>query len=278
MDEIKTYSEFVSHFTLRDKLRKQARKALIAALSAGYSIRSSNNWIRLIFYHHVFDDERKDFERQLQYLKNYGEFITMDQVCDLVEGEASLNGRYFSLSFDDGFYNTYTNMMPVTSDLGIPVIIYIPTNFMDGDRATEYSTGKMREFTFNESIRMKFLHWDDCREMLRHNITFGSHTAGHMLLSKLSDHEIEDELTSSKKAIEEKLGIQCHHFACPSGRIGIDFDPDITARIAERAGYRSVVTVKRGKVIKGENLYLLPREHLVPGWENFQVRYFIGKG
>lgn len=277
MNEIKTYSEFISHFTFRDKLRKQARKTLIAALSVRHRIQATSNWIRLIFYHHVFDDERKGFERQLKYLKNFGEFISLDQVCNLVEGTEHIDGRYFSLSFDDGFYNTYTNMMPITANLGIPVIIYLPTNFIDSVESLDYPTGQMREFSSNDSIRMTFLNWDNCKEMLHNNITFGSHTAGHMLLSKLSEIEIERELTVSKKLIEEKLQTPCDHFACPSGRIGIDFDPEITSEIAQKVGFKSVVSVERGKVVKGDNLYLLPREHLVPGWENFQLKYFIGK-
>ncbi len=254
-----------------------ARKMVIAAQSYKYNITASSNWIRMIIYHHVFDDERKDFTRQIKYLKNFGEFISLDQLCELVDGENKIDGRYFCMSFDDGIQNTHSNMMDITESHDIPVIIYLPTNYIGKKHFTDEDTLKISKTLKKNPRRLKYLSWSECIEMLDHQVTFGSHTTSHTILSTLNEDDIESELIISKQTIEEKLGIPCIHFAVPNGIIGKHFDPELTKKIAIKLGYKTLASSNRGKIQKGDDLYLLNREHLLAGWENFQIKYFFGK-
>lgn len=277
MNEIHTYSEFSRNISLKSKLRIRARDLAVAVQSIGSSINSTTNWIRMIYYHHVFDDERLDFERQLQYLKKFGEFISIDQVLDMVSGRTPIEGRYFCITFDDGFYNTYSNMMDITARLKIPVIIYLPTDYIDTDPSEiDYKLVYDRMAPGNTKL-LRFLTWQQCREMLSNDITFGSHTTGHPLLSSLDRKGVKHELQESKRIIEKEVGAPCIHFACPRGRIGRDFNPEITRELAIESGYLSVVTTHRGIIQKGADPYLLNREHLLAGWRNYQSRFFFGK-
>jgi len=277
MKEIKSYYEFNQDQRLSSRLRMYIRNMSIATFSLKRNIASTNNWIKLPYYHHVFDDEKSHFERQLKYLKNFGDFISMDDVCKLVNDEAPISGRYFCLSFDDGFHNCYTNMMEITSNLEIPVIIYLPTNFIGLNASNPNDIEKINQFYPENAKLISFLSWENCLEMLNNNITFGSHTCSHANLSKISITDIENELSLSKQIIQEKLNINCNHFACPWGRENIDFDPKITTEIAKKIGYKSFATTNRGKTQKGDNLFVLRRDHLIAGWENFQLKYFFGK-
>lgn len=277
MKEINTYAEFIRNYPLKSKIRLKARDINIGIRSLGSHIDKSSNWVRTITYHHVFDDERKDFERQLMYMKNFGEFISMDQVYAMVQGQSKIDGRYFCITFDDGFHNTYSNMLEITSRLKVPVIIYLPTDYIGSDPG-ELDYGVIYErFAPRNTKLLRFLNWDQCREMLDHMVTFGSHTKAHPLLSSLNESEIEFELTESKRIIEEKLGADCFHFAIPRGRTDRDFDPDITRKLAIKNGYRTVVTTIRGTIRKGDDPYLLNREHLIAGWGNYQIKFFFGK-
>lgn len=277
MNEIKTYKDFNSNESLKTKGRNFVRKTAIAAISLKYSISKTNHWIKLPYYHHVFDDEKKNFERQLKYLKNFGEFISIDQVCDLVNGKEQINGRYFCISFDDGYYNCYSNMLEITANLNIPVIIYLPTDCIGLSVNNEKDIEKIRKFHPNNPKLLSFLSWVNCQEMLSHKISFGSHTCSHANLSKINVNEIELELKKSKQTIEEKLKINCEHFACPWGRTNIDFNPEISTEIAKNIGYKTFATTNRGKMQKGDDLYLLKRDHVIANWENFQLKYFFGK-
>jgi len=277
MQEITTYKDFTHGEALKSKVRDKLRAFTIAALSLNKDIATSSNWIKLPYYHHVFDDERKGFERQLKYLKNFGDFISMDQVCELVQGKQPLEGKFFCVSFDDGYYSCYSNMMEISYSLNVPVIIYLPTDYIGLDVNNSYDQQKMIKNLPNNPKLLTFLSWKNCQEMMKYKVTFGSHTCSHANLSKLDSTAIELELKRSKEIIEKNLNTECFHFACPWGRKGIDFHPEITTQISKNIGYKTFATTNRGKMEKGDDLYTLRRDHLLANWDNFQLKYFFGK-
>jgi peptidoglycan/xylan/chitin deacetylase (PgdA/CDA1 family) len=111
--------------------------------------------------------------------------------------------------------------------------------------------------------------------MLSHKICFGSHTKTHARLADLSNTNLEEELRVSKDIMETKLGVDVVHFACPWGRTGIDYIPDIVLPVVKQIGYRSFSTTIRGSnKFKGDQ-YHLKRDHLLARWSNYQLRYFL---
>lgn len=277
MKYITTYKDYALAPTLKARVRSASRKLAIYGLSKFKAIDKTTNWIRLPYYHHVFDDEIKGFERQLKYLKNFGDFISIDQVCEMVEAGQPISGRYFCVSFDDGYRCCYTNMMEITAGLSIPVIIYLPTDYTGMNENNEEDVVKIKQnYPENPGLEL-FLSWEQCREMLQHQVSFGSHTKSHANLMRLSDEEIERELGASKEIIETELKVPCVHFACPWGQVGVNFDPAITKPIAQQLGYKSFSTTQRGKMQQGDDLFLLKRDHLLAGWGNYQLDYFFSK-
>lgn len=277
MEEIKTYADFVSNVSTKHKIRTLARDFTVAAKSVSSKIPVTNSWIRLVYYHHVFDDERKGFEKQIKYMKNYGEFISLDQVVQLINGEEKLSGRYFSMSFDDGIQNNYTNMMPITDAHDVPVIIYLPTDYIGRQDYTSEEKRRIGLKLPENPKQLSYLSWDQCIEMLDHKVTFGSHTASHRKLSTLDAEQIKFELESSKKIIEDNLKQTCEHFAPPNGNINVDFDPEISEKIAREAGYKTLVSATRGITRQTSNLFCLRREHLIGAWGNYQLKYFLSR-
>jgi peptidoglycan/xylan/chitin deacetylase (PgdA/CDA1 family) len=277
MEEIITYKDFLKKEPFALKFRNQVRNAMILGLSLKNNIKSSDNWVRFPYYHHVFDDEKKGFHRQLKYLMKFGDFIDMESACKMISGNEPINGRYFCVSFDDGFENCFTNMMDITVGLDIPVIIYLPTNYIGLN--IQEKEGWLNTINFYpESPKLvPFLNWEECKKMLLNKITFGSHTVSHMNLVELNEAGIENELKNSKLAIEQNLGVPCNHFACPWGKPGINFFPATTLPIAKKLGYTSFATTIRGKMQKHDDLYMLKRDHVIAGWENFQLKYFFGQ-
>lgn len=276
MQVVSTYKDFTDGESIKNQARELLRRATIAGLSIRKSI-NGTNWIKLPYYHHVFDDERGSFERQLKYLKNFGEFVSMDSVWEMVTGKLPINGRYFCVSFDDGFYNCYKNMMPITAALDIPVMIYLPTSYINLDVNNAADAERIKNFYPEKPMLVPFLNWEQCREMMKHKVSFGSHTVSHANLMTLSPQEIEKELRESKATIEHNLNTACEHFACPWGRAGLDFDPAITTAIASKLGYKSFATTNRGTMLRNDDMYQLKRDHIVPSWENFQLKYFFGQ-
>jgi peptidoglycan/xylan/chitin deacetylase (PgdA/CDA1 family) len=89
-----------------------------------------------------------------------------------------------------------------------------------------------------------FLSWREVREMQSAGlVSFGSHTAGHQILTTLSGEEIERELVESKNALirEGVADPSCMPFCYPNG----DYDDKILSMVA-KAGYHLAVTTERG--------------------------------
>src|SRR5438309_164771 len=70
-------------------------------------------WIQVAFYHWVLDDQREVFRRQLESLRKYGDFISLDDAVELLRSGNRIGGRYFAITFDDGFKNCLANAVPV---------------------------------------------------------------------------------------------------------------------------------------------------------------------
>ena len=277
MEEVVTYKNFRTN-TLGEICRSAIRNMAIAALAMKQNTAHLNNNIQFPYYHHVFKDEIKGFERQIKYFKNCGDFISIDEVLQIVESKSKISGKYFCMSFDDGFYNCYSNMMPIVVKYNVPVIIYLPTKYVGLKLNNGEEANEILNFHPNNPKAISFLDWDNCIEMQKEKIiSFGSHTCGHKNLSKLTKQEIEFELQMSKQIIEEKLGNNCIHFACPWGRLGVDFDENITTALAQKIGYKTFTTTNRGTTDADSNLYTLKRDHLLANWSNYQLKYFFGK-
>jgi peptidoglycan/xylan/chitin deacetylase (PgdA/CDA1 family) len=103
------------------------------------------------------------------------------------------------------------------------------------------------------------LTWDMLSTMVRAGIVIGSHTRTHPVLTNEDPAHVLDELTSSRDAIQQRLGGIVHHFAYPDGA----FDAAVVAAVAA-AGYQSAYTCCRHRDAAHAPL-TMPRRVL---WEN----------
>ena len=187
-----------------------------------------------------------------------------------------MNGKYFCVSFDDGYQCLYDNMMPISAALDIPVIIYLPTDYIGLKPEKEADLKMIKDNLPQNPKLLSFLDWEGCNNMTAHKISFGSHTKSHTNLWDLDALRLREELHSSKKIIEDRLQKECLDFACPWGIIGKNFNPAITAPVAKELGYRSFASTNRGRNNSASDLFQIKRDHLLANWSNGQLKYFFG--
>ena len=268
---IKTYREFVMDETIYISTRTILRNGLIGLLS--YKRTPNKPGIRFPYYHYIFDDERKGFERQLKYMANLGEFISLNDAVTLLTNNDPIDGHYFCITFDDGFKNWATNAAPLLLDAGATATFFIVTGYIG--TSIESDQKKLLGFYKNNDRLMEFLSWNDCRALTDAGMIIGSHTINHAHLASLTDDEARLELKGSKKIIEEKLGRPCDHFCCPYGIEGKDFFRKNHPKMAKEIGYKSFLTGQRGSMHKGTSDMIIKRDHLLAGWDNYQLKYFF---
>ncbi|MCK5777404.1 MAG: polysaccharide deacetylase family protein [Rhodospirillales bacterium] len=271
---IRTYRAFMAGESAAQRLRNAGRAAAIAGLSMTRSPTRRSDWVRFPYYHHVFDDERAGFERQIRYFKTIGEIIGIDDAIEMISSRAPIDGRYICITFDDGFKNWIENAVPILAAENAVAAFFVATGYIGTDIDTDRD--RLLAFYDDGERLMEFLTWDDCRVMTEAGMTIGSHSVGHVHLKDLSDQDAMGELVRSREAIERGTGVPCRHFCCPFGRAGIDYDPDRHPAMAADAGYASFLTGHRGANRTGASAFDIRRDHLLANWGNYQLRYFLG--
>jgi peptidoglycan/xylan/chitin deacetylase (PgdA/CDA1 family) len=98
------------------------------------------------------------------------------------------------------------------------------------------------------------LRADDIRAIGSDGVEWGSHTASHGFLDRLSDAEVERELSSSKGRLETLTGAPIRFLAYPNG-----YYDDRVLRIAESLGYSAAFTVQGRPLAAREPRFALPR-------------------
>jgi peptidoglycan/xylan/chitin deacetylase (PgdA/CDA1 family) len=92
--------------------------------------------------------------------------------------------------------------------------------------------------------RYAFLNWQQVGTMAQDQITFGSHTHTHSILSTLSETEAHFELSESRRMIEQELGAVCNLFSYPNGSER-DFGPR-DKLLLDKLGYQAAVSQMNG--------------------------------
>ena len=100
----------------------------------------------------------------------------------------------------------------------------------------------------------RLLDWETIREMARKGISFGGHTANHVVLPLEDESAIENEIISSKKELEEQLNREIVSFAYPNG----EYNAKIRQNIAN-AGYKIAVTTEKRINGQGADVLALGR-------------------
>lgn len=124
------------------------------------------------------------FREEMRLLSEGG--YTFLQFRDLGNLDSSVR-RPVLVYFDDGYKNVYTNAYSVLKELGIKATLFVTTDFIE-KRDSDL-----------------FLTWEDVKAM-QDVFEIGSHGVTHRKFSKLSHEELHQELMSSRKIIQEKIG------------------------------------------------------------------------
>lgn len=247
------------------KTRALLRSAAVD-LASFVARRDESRVLRCIYLHTVMEDERVGFEQLVKLIGSRGDVIGTREVLDIIAGRVRLDGRYFHISFDDGFAGVVRNAVPILIDHRMTATLFVATAFIeaDFDDVAGYCTRIM-----SYAAPVEVANWEELRRAHAAGFEIGSHTHRHARLSETSGdmHRMLIELQSSKSLIEQNLNAPCTSIAWPYGT-NADIDETALAAI-QRAGYEACFSAVRGRVEPGVTEPLrIPRHQVEAGWSN----------
>ena len=176
------------------------------------------------------------FEAQIKTLKDAGyTFITPNQIDDLEKGRLAVE-KPIVLSFDDGYEDFYTDVLPIIKKYNVRVVAYVVSGFVDHKN---YLTSKQLQAAIDSQL-----------------VEVGAHSMHHLALAKIDPVRARDEVVLSKDYLEKNFGIKVSSFAYPYG----SFNSDVVEYV-QFAGFSNAVTIVEGTNLNLEAEYVLKRIH-----------------
>ena len=118
------------------------------------------------------------FREQMEYIhKNGYKTLHLDQ---LLESQSQVLEKSLVITFDDGWADNYSNVLPILIKYGLKATIFIVTGFIG---------------------QTNYMSWSQLREMREADVSIQSHTVSHRPLSLLSQAEVEYELQEGRKGL-----------------------------------------------------------------------------
>jgi peptidoglycan/xylan/chitin deacetylase (PgdA/CDA1 family) len=142
---------------------------------------------------------------------------------------APLPDRPIILTFDDGYEDAWSVVLPALRARGMRGAFFVVTSLVGADashRVVREEDGAIR----------RYLVWPEVRALAAAGMEIGSHGARHLRLADLGREQVLGELRRSKESLDAALGSPVEVLAYPYNSVRRWIVP-----LAREAGYRAAV-------------------------------------
>lgn len=217
--------------------------------------------VPVLMYHHVSPVDgmitvsTANFENQLKWLSKRGyRSLTCDEFAGHLEGRP-VPPRSILITFDDGYLDNWVYAYPLMKRYGFHGVIFLVTDWIgDGPVRPHLGQNALPETPSHHDCEDRIeedradevmLRWSEIEAMRADGVfEFHSHTHTHTRWDlgpgkEAKNERMAEELASSRRVLQERLGGVSQHFCWPQGY----FDEDYI-RIAQEAGFRYLYTTQ----------------------------------
>jgi peptidoglycan/xylan/chitin deacetylase (PgdA/CDA1 family) len=231
----------------------------------------------VLMYHSIGGDDTLPanvptdrFRQHVTHLVEHYEVVDLPAVVDATTGT-----KRVALTFDDGFANVCTEVLPVLREYGVPATAFVCPGFVDGTDPQLVE----RRLGVPSLAPDLMLSADQLRAVAGSDlVTVGSHTRTHPDLTAIDDPgRRTDEIEGARETLEAQFDVTVDRFAYPYG----PFDEASAAIVRE--AYDIAVTGEPRLVSPTVDRYQIPRlgADLTPRrlrWEVTDLREAIERG
>ncbi|MGH4025399.1 MAG: polysaccharide deacetylase family protein [Pseudonocardiaceae bacterium] len=210
--------------------------------------------IPILMYHAVATDPAAETRRlsfrpemldaQLALLRQHGFTpITFSRLGVALRDGGALPARPIVLTFDDGYEDFHRSALPLLTRHGCPATLFVTTGWLA-------DAGKQAAGTPLD----RMLTWSQLDEVDAAGMEIGAHSHSHAELDQLPRAALHQELSVSKRLLEDRLGREVPALAYPYGYSSARVREAVSA-----AGYRHAAAVSNATARPQGGLLTLPR-------------------
>ncbi|MBF9143574.1 polysaccharide deacetylase family protein [Hymenobacter properus] len=214
-------------------------------------------YIPVLMYHKIPDAPlatkhqiyvtKENFEKHLAYFKQRKlTSLTFADYLQFARGERPLRdfpARPIILTFDDGYTDNYTNLLPLMQQYGYRGVLYLL-----GDFDVRYNQWDVAADPTEP--RSDIMSLEQKRAFVEAGWEIGAHTMSHPRLSALPPPKAAAEISQSKAALEAVLQTEIVSFAYPFG----DLNEDVKAAVRAAGFALGVATDTGGLTIEDDRM------------------------
>jgi len=177
---------------------------------------------------------------QLDYLKTNGfHIIGLDEALAYMEGETNLPENSLSITFDGGYADVNTNVLPTLEKYGFKATFFIAPSLIGNSRV-------IRDHA------LPCMDWEQVRSLAEKNMVIGHYGCNGRTFKRVPKEEIEEDISISKPLFEKYLGTQPIYYAVNEGT------PEPEAiKVLQENGYTALLT--KSPTNQGPNVYAIGR-------------------
>jgi peptidoglycan/xylan/chitin deacetylase (PgdA/CDA1 family) len=180
----------------------------------------------------------EDFGSQMAWLHDQGYIgMRMDGITRCVRGETLCPARAIAITFDDGYADAYSEVMPVLQRYGLLATFYIVTNFIG---------------------QPGYMTWEQVAALRDAGMEIGAHTVSHLDLTSLDWDTAAFEIAQSKAELDRHLGLNVTSFCYPTGLYNGTIEEQVRA-----SGFTNATTTRWDN--DNSDVMALPRRRISGG-------------
>lgn len=214
--------------------------------------------VSAIYFH---KPNQRLFALCINWLTSHGYvFVSADDVFAFIQHGKALPRGAVWLSFDDGWRETLTDVLPLIRRRNIPVTLFIPSGIIDGDGLFPWMqwAADPRSNTNATSTRAAVrdsITLTELRTIATYpQVTIAAHTVNHAVTTGLSEEQTWFELAECKRSLESWTGRPVRYFAYPTGK-----SDGREEEALQELGYYFAATTESALVTRSANPYQTPR-------------------
>ena len=154
-------------------------------------------------------------------------------------------GARIALTFDDGFQNVCTHALAPLARNRFHAIQFLVAGLLGRSNEWEQHEGEAHEPLMDAT---------QAREWLAAGHEIGSHTLTHPRLTQLPPAQAREEISASKKKLEDLFGRPIRHFCYPYGEWN-----EVIRGLVQEAGYETACTTEPGVNTAADSPFALKR-------------------